>query len=108
MDSELSEWFDTRPKNIKKLFLEYPPGEYMIKKGAPYAISSEGTVVYLESYLVSGEVGVIILAEEKTESAINHEKKLGVLYNHANEYIKDINNSNIKVFVDPKWLLPLD
>ena len=101
---EFSKWLLTRPKKIQDMAREYPPGEYIIKGGAPYGICRPGTKVALYSYLENGEVGVVIKAENKTPEAIVHENMLSEKYGKSEEETKDIHKEDVLVHIDPKWL----
>lgn len=102
MTKEFKEWLETRPESIKKLANKYPPGDYIIKEGAPYAISCQGTTVSLYSYLESGYVTVVVLAENKLPKAIEHENELCEQYGKNKE---QVHASNVKVQIDPVWLI---
>ena len=108
MDSELKEWLGSRPKIIRDLFNNYPPGEYIISDEAPYGISCSGTKVELESYFENGEVGIVIQSKNKLPEALQREKDLGIIHGRTYKEIREINQSDIKVVIEPKWLLSLD
>ena len=98
------EWYNTRPQIIKDLVDKYPPGWYVVKVGAPYGLTVEGTKVWLESYRESGEVGVIVNPEDKLEEGIIHEQMLGLEFNKTDEELYEIHKSAVKCHVDPVWL----
>lgn len=52
MDKEFENWLSTKSAIIQELGKNYPPGEYIIKEGAPYGISCEGTKVTLLRLMV--------------------------------------------------------
>ncbi len=108
MDKKFEEWLSTKPKVIQELGRKYPHLKYTIKEGAPYSISSAGSIVHLYSYLENGNVMVIVLAKYKTENAIEHEKSLGEKYNHSDEAIKEFHGKDVLVEIDPQWLVPLN
>jgi hypothetical protein len=97
------EWLETRPESIKELAAKYPPGEYIIKEGAPYGISAPGTKVILHSYFEDGNVRVAVLAENKTAAGLEHERKLAEEYN---KNVEDIHKQNVLVEIDPVWMEP--
>lgn len=101
MNDKMKKWLSTRPVVIRKLAKKYPPGEYMIKSGAPYGISCTGTKVCLYSYHENGNVSVVVMAENKTKEALLHEKMLCEKYN-KNE--KKIHLQNVQVEIDPVWM----
>lgn len=104
---EFEEWLKDRPRVIQDLGKKYPIYElYRMKENAPYAISCAGTIVYLYSYIESGNVTVVVMAKDKLPSAIKHEKKLLEKFKHLHtaEEIEKWHNRNISVEIDPVWL----
>ena len=97
-------WVASRPEKVKKLIAEFPPGEYVMLPGAPYGVSTPGTIVILRSYQENGEVSIIVPAENKTPKAIEHESYLGMMHNKTQEEIEKIHKSNIQVIIDPKYM----
>lgn len=107
-DREFEEWLATCPEVIKGLAQKYPPDiAYKVKRGAPYSISSSGSIVHIFSYLENGTIRVVVPAKYKSQSAINHEKRLGAEHGRSEREIKRINESDILVEVDPFWLEPI-
>lgn len=104
MDQKFKDWLATKPESIQKLATKYPPGEYMVKPGAPYGVSCEGTVVSLFSYCEDGTVSVVVLAKNKLPKAIEHEKELGRQYNKTDAEMEFIHKNNVQVIIDPEWL----
>ena len=98
------EWVASRPEDIQKTIANFPPGEYRIKQGAPYGVTTPGSKVRVHSYGEDGTIGVIILAEDKSPEAIAHEEELGRKYNKTPEEIADIHSRPVKVFIDPKYM----
>ncbi len=108
MNEEFNEWLDTRPQVIKDLVAKYPPfDKYIIRKGAPYAISREGTIVSIQCYFESGDVGVVVMARDKTKEAIDHEIYIGKTHNRSDEDIENFAKENVMCQIDPVWLKPL-
>ena len=101
---QFAEWLATRPPAIQDMVSLYPPGEYKIKEDAPYGVSTPGTTVNLVSYSEDGTVGVVVMAENKTDEAIEHEKQLGAQHGRTPQEIEELHKTNIKVMVEPKWL----
>jgi hypothetical protein len=98
---EWENWLATRPQVIKELAQKFPPGEYIMKAGAPYGLSCAGTKVQMHSYHEDGTVSVVVLAEHKTAEGLEHESKL------CEQYEKDkqeAHNANVKVNIDPVWM----
>jgi len=109
-DPEIKQWYDERPDVIKKLIRTYPYDRYVIKKGAPYALTVPGQKVTLHSYMENKNTGVptvkvIIMAKDKLPQVIEHEKKLFRLF--SKEKILRMHATNILVEIDPKWLKPI-
>lgn len=104
MDKELQEWYDSKPQIIKDLYDRYPPGHYVIKAGAPYAISCPGTQVTVIGWSENGTIIIMLLAENKMKSALEHERKLCA--QHGTDADK-ANSSNLKINIAPEWLEPL-
>lgn len=100
--NEFEDWLKTRPAIIQELGRNYPPGEYIIKDGAPYGVSCPGTKVHLNAYCEDGTISVIVKAEDKLPQALEHEARLCI--KHGNNNAAEIQASNIQVYVDPKWL----
>ena len=98
------EWLSGRPEVVQALAEKFPPGKYVMKEGSPYAITNPGTEVELYSWLETGDVGIIVKAEDKSEDALEHERRLGAKYNKTEEEMKTIHNSGIRAHVDPEWL----
>lgn len=101
---EFKKWLKTRPAVIQELAGKYPPGEYIIKDGAPYGVSCPGTKVHLNSYYENGLVSVIVMAYDKLPQAIHHEI---LLCSKHGKNAKEIHKQNIKVDIDPIWMKPL-
>lgn len=59
MNTEFEIWLSQRPQVIKDLAKKYPPGEYVIKSGAPYVVTHGGARVVLYSYFENGTIGVV-------------------------------------------------
>lgn len=108
MDTEFREWLKNRPRIVQELAQKYPPGEYLVKEGAPYGVSTPGTKVTLFSYLESGEVGVVVKAEDKKPEALAHEEYLCQKFNKTKEETEEIHMQNILVTIDPVWLLAIN
>jgi hypothetical protein len=107
-DRDFEDWLATCPETIKGLAQKYPPDiAYKIKKGAPYGISSSGSIVNIFSYLESGRIRVVVPAKYKSQAAINHERRLGEMHGKSHKEIKAINESDVLVEVDPFWLEPI-
>jgi len=102
-----TDWYNSRPQHIKDLVDKYPPGWYVVKVGAPYGVTCEGTKVWLVCYTDNGKVGVGVHAEDKQPEAIEHERRLGLEHGKTEEEIREIHGHNIKTHVDPFWLEPL-
>lgn len=60
LDLKMEEWVETRPDHIRELISKYPPGHYLVKSFAPYAITAPGCEVELIGYK-DDEVIVIVL-----------------------------------------------
>lgn len=101
---QYDEWVSTRPIEIQELSKKYPPGEYVIKEGAPYTISCPGTKVYLHSYILDGNVTVVVMAKDKLPAAIEHEKILGAQYHKTEKQLQKIHESNVEIEIDPIWI----
>jgi hypothetical protein len=97
------EWLKTKPKSIQKLAGKYHDEKYRIKDGAPYGVSCPGTIVHVYSYSEDGDIGVIVKAENKLPEAIQFEKDLCAKHGKATFHDKDV-----FVYVNPKWLEPLN
>lgn len=100
----MKKWLKDKPEIIKELAHKFPPGEYRIKENAPYGISCEGTKVFLHSYTEEGEIGVVVMAENKLPAAIKHEIKLGKEFNKTPEEMIEIHKGNVLVYIEPQWL----
>ena len=97
------EWIKSRPESVQEIISKYPPGEYLIKEGAPYGVSCPGTKVILHSYGEDRTIGVIVPAENKLPAALEHERKLAIQHNKLSK-LAEFHASNVKVFVDPQYL----
>jgi hypothetical protein len=97
-------WLAERPEVVQALAKKFPPGKYTMKEGSPYAITNPGTEVELYSWLETGDVGIIVKAEDKSKDALEHEKMLGAKYHKTEEEMQTIHNSGIRAHVDPEWL----
>lgn len=100
---EFKNWLKEKPLIIQELATKYPPGRYIMKPGAPYGISCEGTKVDLYSYHENGTVSVVVMAKDKTQAAIEYEKEL------CEQYKKDPEEMHLKdilVNIDPVWMEP--
>lgn len=104
MDEEFQNWLKTRPAVIQELGNKYPPGEYIIKSGAPYGISCEGTKVHLFSYHEDGTVSVVVMAGDKTPAGLAHEDQLCELHGKDKAMA---HKANVKVNIDPEWMQPV-
>jgi len=105
LDSGYFRWLETRPPFIRALATEYPPGWYIIKEGAPYAVSAPGTKVYLNGYNESGEVSVVVTVENRpTEANAHLERKLKEYGNLD----RSVFGKDIEVLIDPVWLEPVE
>jgi len=100
-----NDWLATRPPSVQRVGKNYPAYlQYIVKQGAPYSISGPGTLVQIDSYTESGDVGVIVMAQQKTMAAIQREKELCV--EHGTKYA-DVKEANVKAWIDPKWIEPI-
>ncbi len=99
------EWLATRPKSVQVLGHKYPPGWYRIKPGAPYGISTPGTVVRLYAYSEDGDVGVVVFADRKRPEALEFERLLWQEHGKEGDPPHD---QNILVHIDPQWMEPCD
>ena len=97
-------WLEGRPKIVQEMAVKFPPGKYIMKEDAPYAITNPGTEVELYSWLETGEVGIIVKAEDKSEEALEHERMLCARYHKTAEEMETIHKSSIRAHVDPQWL----
>lgn len=97
-------WLAERPQVVQEMATKYPPGKYSMKEGSPYAITNPGTVVELYSWLESGDVGIIVRAEDKSKDALEHENMLCLKHHKTEEETELIHNSSIRAHVDPEWL----
>lgn len=97
-DQIFNDWLATRPESIQKLAKKYPPGIYKMKDGAPYSISCGGTLVHLESYRESGEIGVVVMSKDKLPACTEHEKQL--CKQHGTNF-EEAHALNIFLHVDP-------
>ena len=97
-------WLATRPESIQKLAAKYPPGEYKIIKGSPYGITSDGSTVEVITYLESGQLGVLIKAENKSDEALEHEAMLCERYKKSKEEQEKIHKSDVTAHIEPEWL----
>ena len=105
MENELESWLRDRPQIIKDLCHKYPPGDYIIKDGAPYGTSGPGCRVTLNNYNEDGKVGVVVLAKYKTREALEHEFILSTIYS------KDLNEcskQDVLCTIDPIWMEKID
>lgn len=98
------QWFSERPPHVQEMIKKYPPGKYVVRQGAPYAISCPGTIVEIVSYGEDGEVGVTIKPENKLPEAIEHEKRLALQHGTPPEKLKKLQESGVMVRIDPKYL----
>jgi len=99
---QYDEWFNSRPKVIQDLILKYPHDkQYRMTKDAPYSISCPGTKVSIHSYMENGNIGVVVMAEEKMAEAKLHEMELSAQY--GKNYDK-ITKQNVKVEINPIYL----
>jgi len=97
-------WLAEQPQVIQELATAYPPGTYKIKEDAPYAITNPGSKVLLISYTQSGQVGVVIKAEDKSKEAIEHEEMLCQRYKKTKEEAEQLKAADVSVHVDPQYL----
>lgn len=78
-------WLLTRPETVQSLAARCPPDTfYRVRPGAPYSLSSPGSICSVYSYREDGEVTVIVL---RTTAAID---------------------VPVRCQVDPQWLEPVD
>lgn len=102
---EYNDWVKTRPKIIRKLIKKYPPfTRYKIKKGAPYLHSCEGEIIEICSYNENGNIGVIVLAEFKTE--LGKENTMISCLTNFKDYDEMI-KQDFKCNINPKWIIPI-
>lgn len=99
---QYDEWFNSRPKAVQDLILKYPHDrEYRMAHDAPYSISCPGTKVTIHSYIENGNIGVVVMAEDKMPEAKLHEMEL------SNKYGKDydeVTKQNVRVEINPIYL----
>lgn len=101
---EFEAWLATRPKAVQELAAKYPPGDYKMKEDAPYGVTAPGCTVNLISYREDGLVGVVILAKDKSEAALEHETRVAKQHGRTDEEIEEIHKMDVKAHVDPQWL----
>jgi hypothetical protein len=97
-------WLATKPKEVQELAKKYPPGDYKIKEDAPVKVTKPGSTVLLISYLETGQIGVMIKGEDKSDDAIEHETMLCERYKKSKEELEKIHKQDVTVNVDPEWL----
>ena len=100
---EWLDWVNSRPQQVRELIKAYPPGTYIMKEWAPYAISCPGTKVFIISWGEDGKVGAVVTPENKLPSAIEHEMLKCIEHGTLENYEK-IKNSPVKVRIDPKYM----
>lgn len=98
---EFEKWMQNKPPIIRQLVAAYPPGRYRMKENAPYAISCPGTLVTLAGYRETGEVIVIVDADDLLPEAIAHQKML--LNRRGGDY-SEVAGRPQTVYVDPIYL----
>tara|TARA_R110002126_G_scaffold102802_1_gene235089 strand:+ start:7614 stop:8183 length:570 start_codon:yes stop_codon:yes gene_type:complete len=97
-------WIKEKPEIVQELAKKFPPGIYTMKEGSPYAITNPGIEVELYSWLETGDVGIIVKADDKSEDALEHENMLGAKYHKTEEEMEIIHKSSIRAHIDPEWL----
>lgn len=106
-EQEKAEWnkaVSEAPPQVQEVMKKYPPGDYIIKAGAPYGICCPGTVVETRSYAENGMISIIVWAENKLPQAIQHEKMLGKQEGKTDEEIQRFHEGNVMLYIDPIWL----
>jgi hypothetical protein len=99
---QYDEWFNTRPKVVQDLILKYPfDKSYKMKEDAPYSLSCGGTKVSINSYMENGNIGVVVMAEDKMAEAKLHEMELCAQYGRDYD---EITKQNVKVEINPIYL----
>ena len=99
----MQDFLKNSPKSVQELHSKYPAGKYRIKEGAPYGVSTAGTIVDLYSYTESGNVGVIVRAREKKPDALIHERMLQEEHGGKDP----MHDKDILVHIDPVWMEPV-
>ena len=95
--SEFKDWYKSRPKKIQEMIKAYPPGKYMVKKDAPYTITSPGCLVELASWNESGQVLAVVT---KPTNQANDEALLkSIEFGNGPKKAQ-----GIACYIDPKWL----
>ncbi len=114
-DAENFNWYQSRPKHIQELAKQFPFDTYIIKNGAPYALSCPGQKVHFYCYtenIFTGKacIKVIVKADEKLPAVLKHETDLYTVHNIRMKGVtlEQIHAKNIIVEVDPVWLEPVE
>lgn len=103
MSTEFEEWLLTRPKIIQELGRKYPPGEYKIAEGAPYAITCPGTIVSIVAYSENGTIRVAVLPENMLPLAVEHSNS--ILHPQGRDQA-ELMKAPISAHVEPQYLIP--
>jgi len=104
MNKEFEEWLLTRPPIIQQMGRKWPPGQYRIAEGAPYALTCPGTIVDLMAYNEDGTIRVVVLPENIRQEAKEHSNAL--LRPQGRDF-SEMEGKPISAYVDPQFLNPL-
>lgn len=101
--AEFEKWLSSRPTVIQDLGRKYPPGEYKIKEGAPYALTCPGTIVSIISYNENGTIQVRVDSWNMLPQAVEHSNSM--LHPQGRDH-SEIAHKAIAAYVDPAHLIP--
>lgn len=101
---EFWKWFHSRPLEIQAMIKAYPPARHIVKQGAPYGVTCEGSFVTPYAYMPNGHIQVILEAKDKLPRALEHEYQLGKKFGKSEKKIREMQTRDVVTPVHPMWI----